>query len=181
MTSRIEEVLAHLDANRAKLDLAVSSVPEADRGRRPGQGRWSTAEVLEHLAIVEGSITNLLRTRIDQARAAGLGTETDASAILPTVPTQRLLDRTAKITAGEKSLPTGSLDAKKAKALLDERRVKLKALIRESDGLALANVVIPHGVLGPLNAYQWLVFVGAHEGRHAKQIEEIGGIVNRKA
>ena len=32
----------------------------------------------------------------------------------------------------------------------------------------------PHGALGPLTFFLWAAFVGAHEARHAAQIQEIG-------
>lgn len=30
---------------------------------------------------------------------------------------------------------------------------------------------VAHPLLGELDLYQWLIFVGQHEGRHKKQIE----------
>jgi len=31
----------------------------------------------------------------------------------------------------------------------------------------------PHPVLGPLDAYQWILLISAHSERHTKQIEEV--------
>jgi hypothetical protein len=39
--------------------------------------------------------------------------------------------------------------------------------------MALGDITVPHPVLGPLNLYQWVLFVGGHESRHAIQIREI--------
>ena len=36
----------------------------------------------------------------------------------------------------------------------------------------------PHPVLGPINIYQWALFVGSHEARHALQIREIAAGFN---
>jgi hypothetical protein len=33
-------------------------------------------------------------------------------------------------------------------------------------------VSFPHPVLGPTNGYQWFLFIGSHEARHADQIRE---------
>lgn len=165
----------HLESNRTTLEEAVSDVPATRRERRPAAERWSVAEILEHLGIVEGSITQLLRARIDAARTSGLRQELETSPIVPTVPVARLLDRRRTIVASARSLPTGSLDATSAWQVLTERRRALSDFVVAADGLALSDVVIPHPILGPLNAYQWLVFVGAHEGRHAGQIREIAG------
>jgi hypothetical protein len=46
--------------------------------------------------------------------------------------------------------------------------------VAETDGLAIAGIVFPHRLLGPLNLYQWVIFMGAHELRHAQQIREAG-------
>jgi hypothetical protein len=41
------------------------------------------------------------------------------------------------------------------------------------DGLALGRVTRAHPTLGPLNRYQWVLFVGQHEARHAAQLQDI--------
>jgi hypothetical protein len=60
-----------------------------------------------------------------------------------------------------------------ALAGLDASRVALRNSLREADGIAL-NFTYPHPMFGPLDLYQWLVFVGLHESRHACQIRELG-------
>ena len=40
-----------------------------------------------------------------------------------------------------------------------------------ADGLALGEIKHDHVVLGELDLYQWLIFLGQHEARHTKQIE----------
>jgi len=57
---------------------------------------------------------------------------------------------------------------------LEQAREKLRAAFLSGDGLALEQVVQPHPVLGPINIYQWTLFNGSHEARHALQIREIG-------
>jgi len=64
MHPRTEELLRHLDANRAVLHAAVDAVPPALRERKPGPDRWSVAETLEHLSRVEEGITRLLALRL---------------------------------------------------------------------------------------------------------------------
>jgi hypothetical protein len=41
------------------------------------------------------------------------------------------------------------------------------------DGIAIDAVTHPHPVLGVIDAYQWFIFIGSHEARHAEQIREI--------
>jgi hypothetical protein len=172
MHPRTTEVLAHLDGQRAKLLSAVSSVPAEALTRRPGKDRWSVAEVLEHLTLVEERIAKLLTDRLAAARAGGLGPERDETPVVPTVDVARLLDRSKPLTASEASLPSGEQAADVSLKRLTDQRRELVAAVLAADGLALGDVLIPHARLGDLNVYQWLVFLGAHEGRHALQIRE---------
>ena len=152
MHPRTEELLRHLDTQHERLRAAVDSIPRPRRDVKPSPDRWSVAEVLEHLSIVETRIERVFSKRLAEARVAGLGPERASSPVVGTIDMDRLLDRTRRITATEAALPTGKLDA---------------------DGLALSDVSHPHPVLGPINLYQWIAFVGGHEARHAAQVIEL--------
>ncbi|MEA2712972.1 MAG: hypothetical protein QOK27_933, partial [Gemmatimonadales bacterium] len=39
---------------------------------------------------------------------------------------------------------------------------------------ALGGLTFSHPLLGSLDLYQWILFVGQHEARHAAQIAELG-------
>lgn len=173
MHPRIREVLDHLDTQRAELERAVAAVPPALRDLRPAPERWSVAEVLEHLALVEGQITRLLQNLIESARAAGLGPEQETSPVVPTADLSRILDRSRPVSAGAASTPRAGLDANVAARELAQQREVLRSIILSADGLALTKVTAPNPVLGPLNAYQWVLFVSVHEARHTAQIREI--------
>jgi hypothetical protein len=56
---------------------------------------------------------------------------------------------------------------------LERARQVTHETLRELDGVALSDVSAPHPALGPLNGYQWFLFLAAHEGRHTAQIREI--------
>ena len=173
MHSRISEVLDYLDTQRAGLMAAVKTVPPALTSLRPSPDRWSAAQVVSHLGIVETSIAALIRQRLLEARAAGLGPDPDTSPILPTLDVARLLDRERALVAGERSRPPEAPIMDDAIATLERTRRILRGAIERADGLALGDVTAPHPLLGSLILYQWLVFLGAHEARHAAQIREI--------
>lgn len=174
MQPRTNEVLDYLAAADRELDDAVAAVPEVDRGRRPGTCGWSVAEILEHLRVVESAIARLLGQHIQVARASGLGPEGATEPVVPTVPVARLMDRDAKLIASERSQPKGGIAWVTAREEFRAARGEVVELLRDADGLALSELVIQHPVLGPLNIYQWAVFLGAHARRHAAQIRETG-------
>jgi hypothetical protein len=174
MHPRIIELLGHLDRHREALREAVESVPVEARDRRPEPTRWSVAEVLEHLGIVEARVTLLLASRIEAGRAEGLRQESEMTPVLGTLNVEQLLDRSRRLVSGDSSLPSGSIDAAAAWVRLEQERIQLRQVVMAADGLALGELTAPHARLGPLNLYQWLIFLGAHEGRHALQIKEVG-------
>jgi len=173
MHPRTEELLRHLDVQHERLRQAVEDVPRQRREVKPSSERWSVAEVIEHLSIVETRIERVFTKKLTEARAAGLGRELDASPVVGTIDMDRLLDRTRRISSNEATLPTGTLDAERAWAAYLKARDTLCAAVLAADGLALGEVVHPHPVLGPINLYQWIAFVGGHEARHAAQILEL--------
>jgi hypothetical protein len=173
MHPRTEELLEHLDLQHERLRLAVEDVPRQRREVKPSAERWSVAEVIEHLSIVETRIERVFSKKLTEARAAGLGRDSDESPVVGTIDMDRLLDRTRRITTGEATLPTGTLDADAAWSAYLHARDTLCDAVRAADGLALGEVVHPHPVLGPINLYQWIAFVGGHEARHAAQIMEL--------
>jgi hypothetical protein len=176
MHTRILEILDCLDSELTNLRSAVERVPAERRGERPAPDRWSVAEVLEHLAVVERSVLKACARQLAAAREAGLAAETDSSPILASLPPQQVANRERLIVSPERLRPTG-LDAVQAWVHIETTREEFKAFVHSCDGLALAQVSFPHPTLGALNLYQWLLFAAGHHARHAAQIREIGEVL----
>jgi len=173
MHARIEEALKYLDTERAELRAAVELVPPALREQPPGPDRWSVAQVLQHLTLIENRVGRLVNKRIAGARADGLGPELETGPILNTRHAAKIADRSLRVTAPEETRPPSDIDAASAWAALEQSRQALRAAVISGDGLALSEVKHPHPVLGEINLYQWILFVGSHEARHTAQVREI--------
>ena len=79
MHPRLAELLSHLDSERDALDRVVSEVPPEARDRRPAPDSWSVAEVLDHLARVEGGVARLVAvSRVKVLNEASLSAVNDA-------------------------------------------------------------------------------------------------------
>lgn len=169
MHSRLNELLRFIGDQTAELRAAYDSVPAERRGVRPTPARWSAAEIVHHVALVERRVTMRLRGLIEQARAAG--EERDESPILTQLSTARMMARTRRFVTSEPTEPRDtSLD--NVWTEFDDTRRALTETISSGDGLALGAVSAQHPALGDLTAYGWIAFVGAHAGRHAAQIRE---------
>ena len=169
---RIAEILDTLETELTDCRAAVASVPEASRTARPMPDRWSVAEVLEHLAMVEETIMKASARQLAAAREAGLGRETETSSVGHLLPPARVANREAPLIAPERLRPKG-LDAVAAWVAIENVRARFREFVTSCDGWALEQVSFPHPVLGPLNLYQWFLFAAGHQTRHAAQIREI--------
>jgi hypothetical protein len=174
MHPRFEELSAHLDRQRAELRAAVVAVPTQWHATSPAEGQWSVLGVLEHLVIVEGRIGALIAKHLGEARAAGLGPESEDAPILPTLKIAAFTDRTRKIKASDAAQPKAGRELAELWQSLDASLDTFHQLLASADGMSIGTVTMPHPIFGPLDLYTWFAFVGGHEARHAAQIREIG-------
>jgi hypothetical protein len=177
MHPRIAELVDHLTRGRAALLAAVAAVPADALERRPADGRWSPAEILEHLHQVEAGSARLLARRLQRAREAGLGEETDESSVLDGPP---LYDATTRRVAPEFVQPGGAVDAETALGQLQKSRDALLAVLDDGDGLALGQVTATHHVLGEIDLYRWARFLLEHEAHHEEQIRAIAAAIDEE-
>lgn len=172
MHPRLTELLDYLDARRAAVLDAASALPSERWTVRAAPDRWSVAEVCWHLQRVESGVAKLIRKRAAEARAQGHPAEDAEGSLLGALEGRRVTDRTVRIQAPPQVTPTEVLSAAAVQALLNESRAMLRAVIADADGLALGSITHPHPVLGEIDLYQWILFVGQHEERHVSQIAE---------
>jgi hypothetical protein len=168
MSSTLAALCTSLDADRATLRAAVDRVPAPLRSRKPADDRWSVAEVLEHLSIVEGRVVGLLGAMIPTAPIAS------APGGAPTAVDRAMLrNRLNRITAPDVICPGGNVSADDAWAALERSRAQLLELLGMAEGRDLTQIGRQHPVLGSIDGYQWIAAIGGHEERHALQILEI--------
>lgn len=159
-----------LEQAHAELQAAVEDVPDDVRtvSPDPEAGRWSVAEVVEHLALVERMVARVFR---DAAEAGGdTSEETEASSFDPRVVT----DRSRPVETIPPAEPSGDLDGERAMEKLEDERQRFLDLVSSHDAEEWLEVRAPHFQLGVLDGLDWIRFLAAHESRHADQIAEIG-------
>ena len=174
MHPRLAELVDYATAQRTALLVAVSTVPAPLRDERIQAGTWSVAEVLDHLHRVESGIARLLVRTIERRQQAGIPEERDTGSLLNSLDAYDLTRRDRRLVAPDPVAPRGGYTAAQGLAALAQSREALLAAIRSGDGLALGGLTFPHPLLGSLDMYQWILFVGQHEARHAAQIAELG-------
>jgi hypothetical protein len=164
-----EFLLRYLAQSRERLLEAVQGLSEEQRRFRPGVGRWSVADCLEHVAILERGVLQKIRKVLPAAPQPRAGVPDDL--ILAGIP-----DRSVRFRSPREALPRGRWTdfAELLRQFEAARERSLRfAAVTQSD--LRGHFFAHHPQLGELDCYQWLLFVGAHSERHARQAEEVIG------
>jgi uncharacterized damage-inducible protein DinB len=165
-----ELVVEHLARSRERLILTVDSLTASQRNFRTAEDRWSIADCVEHITVVENfvlrSIQKVLQSPPEPERQSeAQGKE---QAILERVPA-----RERRVKGPADVMPHGRWpnfdELVRQFEATRERSVRFSA-VTQAD---LRNHFFPHPFLGILDCYQWLLFLGAHCERHVRQMEEV--------
>ena len=80
-----------------------------------------------------------------------------------------------KIAAPQSVAPSQGFTKSELLAMLSDSRAKLRQAISRADGIDLSQIQFPHPVIGRIDMYQWILYVGKHERRHIVQIARARG------
>jgi len=172
--ARLAELMAYVDAQRAEVLAAVDALPVDACERRPSPERWSAAEQLEHLWLVETGSAKLLHTLLKGvATRGGLPAETSDASVLGALDRFGLVRGSKPLAAPEMVTPSHGLTCAQARTALETSRGILRAFVAKGAGLDLTLLRAPHPRLGELTGYEWILFIGQHEARHAQQLRAL--------
>ncbi len=160
---------------RDSLRAAWDSVPERWRTIPPGEGRWSPAQILEHVALVQASVVGILERLLEAVDEGGPAPASEALARAASMDRFGLLNRGFKATAPDFAQPARIPDSEEAFRSLEGGTRTLESLADRYWGTDLTAAVQRHPVLGRMTGYQWFRFVPQHEARHVLQLREALG------
>jgi len=163
-----EEGLTQLNRTRSAVVEATKGLSEAQWKFKPGPERWSVAEVLEHIVLVEDFLRENTSQKVMQAPAGKADRDykgTDKFVLTA------IADRTQKAQAPEEARPTGRWPPQVALERFLKSRGQTMEFLSSTQGLRDHVMDSPLGQ--PLDAYQWVLFISAHSERHTKQILEV--------
>lgn len=163
----VVEQLAH---SRERLVLEVEGLTSEQSSFRPADDRWSIADCIEHITVVEGSVLGKIQEvlqappepeRRDEVRGKD-------KIVLEQGPA-----RDHRVKGPARLMPQGRWpdfeELVRQFEATRERSVRFSA-VTQAD---LRNHFFPHPMLGLLDCYQWLLLVSAHCERHVRQMEEV--------
>jgi uncharacterized damage-inducible protein DinB len=172
----VADIYREIGETRRRLVERVESLPEERLTARAAEGRWTVAEIVEHLSITERKLLGVMKQMAGGGAEAGAPPAGGgAPAAFKPFSLDEYVERAKvqKFEAPEFIRPTGAAPLADSLARLGESRAELEALRPGFERADLSDKLYPHPAFGPLNPYQWLAFIGVHEARHLGQIERM--------
>ncbi len=164
-----------LAASRERVLGVTAGLNEEQWTFRPGEDRWSIAQCLEHVIRVESRMLGVIEAKVQESAPGDPSAEVRAkdSAVFAAVP-----DRAQRRQAPEPVRPTGQwADALTLLAEFEATRGRSLKFAAETEA-DLRRYFHKHGGFGDLDCYQWLILLGLHSERHARQMEEVKADAN---
>lgn len=163
-----DRAVQYLETTRKNIVDATRGLSDAQWNFKPSPFRWSVAQVMEHIAASEDLLRQIAE---DQIKKAPPGPDRDLKKtddkVLEVIP-----DRSRKFQAPEQLRPRNQFGSPEAalKHFLESRAKTVELLNSTPD---LRAHVVESGLLGKIDAYERILFIGAHSERHTKQLLEV--------
>ena len=174
LSKKLQELVDRIARNREKLFQSISGLSAAQFNHKSGENTWSICDVLNHVSLVDEANAKLTSNMVKRARADNLSSDPspDASELHSMDDIFARID-SSKFQAPDFVAPHAHSSVEESLARLKTSRERMLANVEQLDGFDLSELTYPHPVAGPLNTYQWVLMAGAHENRHAEQINRM--------
>jgi uncharacterized damage-inducible protein DinB len=164
-----ETLLKNLEESRERLLLMAKNLSREQLHYRPAPDRWTVAECLEHISMVEarvlGAIQKTLEAGPDPSKRSALEGKDDALIA-------GVVARVARFKAPEPLVPTGRWPDDQLLKEFEGTRQQTRAFAASTTA-DLRHHFYKHPALGELDLYQWMILIAAHCDRHRVQSEEV--------
>jgi len=164
---KLDSVIDCLAKAQTGLLSAADSVPANEWKTKPSDGRWSAAELVAHLMMVERAVIGKA-DRVAQKPPKRVSLLKRIHIPMALVES-RWIRRKSPVSVE----PDMLRDKEEMLAELRTVRERLLAFLEETKRRNLGEYCWAHPALGTLNAYEWMQFIASHEVRHTKQMREI--------
>ena len=163
----LNSVITCLAKAQTELLSAADAVSAEEWKTRPGEDRWSAAELVAHLMMVERAV-------IGKADRVAQHPPKRVSLLKRIHIPMALVERRWIRRKAPAPVEPGMLSDKEA-MLAELRTVRERSLafLEETRSRNLRDYYWKHPALGTLNTYEWMRFIASHEVRHTKQMREI--------
>ena len=168
----IDEVYDRNLAVGERLRSLITSLEPAKLDQLPDGEKWTIANIVEHVSLVEENMIRICAKLLGKAESAsetGDGTVSTSESFA-----QKALEiATMKLEAPEFVHPTCKKSVVESMTKFEANQAKLSELKAMFEKFDSNGHRFPHPFLGNLSAGEWLTLIGGHKLRHIKQIENL--------
>lgn len=163
-------LVKQFEDTKANLLKDVNGLSDAQMKFKTAPDRWSVADCLEHIILAEKGLFEMEQNAVKQP--ANPDKRKDIK-VKDEDLTKMLGDRSKKNKAPEMLQPKGTFaTSAEAIAAFTAQRDKIIDYVKTTNE-DLRNHVADMPMGSPMDAYQILLLVAGHSGRHTKQLEEV--------
>ncbi|HTS12904.1 MAG TPA: DinB family protein [Candidatus Limnocylindrales bacterium] len=163
-----ERAVALLEETRERLLGTTRGLSPTQWQYKPALDQWSVAELVEHIAYVEG-LTLIGIDRALQKEPVSIQPSEEDDAFV-----KRITGRVQRLTAPERVVPSGRWALEELIPQFEAARKRSLEFAKTTEA-PLRRHGFPHPFFGPLDCYQWLLLIPSHCERHRRQAEEVMG------
>lgn len=161
-------LLKRLSESREHLLEDVQSLTPEQRRYRPAPDRWSYAEIVEHLTLIERHVLSAIEKALEAAPDFSKRSAIKDQLLLGDAAARRA----TRFKAPESLVPTGHVkDDELLRAFAAARKQTYDFAITTSGDLR--HHFLLHPALGEIDCYQCLLVLAAHCDRHRAQGKEV--------
>ena len=169
--SRVDRVIAGLDATRRRLLAAGERFDGARFVQPPPSGGWSAGQLFEHLARVETSIVRGARIALEKGTSVR---RTPRDRVVQLVFWRGDLARFVRIRTPSAADPVEPLARDAAFVRVATARADTLVLLDQVRGRDLGGLCLRHPVFGGMRWMDMMEWIGWHEERHRRQLVRAG-------
>lgn len=164
-----EMTVAELNKTQERFMSVVGRLSEAQLNFKPSAESWSVAECVEHLAISESMLGEMLQGAL---KAPADPSMRDSVQITDEKLLAMISSRQQKVKTGEAFEPSGKFGShiETVNAFLDKRGEHIEYVKSTNDDLRNHYGKLPFGTI---DGVQILLFMSGHTERHVAQMEEV--------
>lgn len=168
----IEDIYAGNAKVRGRLKALIESIQPEKTSVLPDGEKWTIAQILEHVAMVDESTVKICAKLLKKAQDAGQ--MSDGQVVISDDFLQKGAEiATMKVDAPSFVQPSAGKSVAESLAKLDETAARLDEMRSLFESVRGSDFKFPHPFFGEITAQEWLALKGGHEMRHIKQIDRL--------
>jgi hypothetical protein len=168
----IEDIYAGNAEVRERLKAEIAAIPLEKTSVLPEGEKWTIAQILEHVAMVDESTVKICAKLLKKAQEAGQAS--DGQVVISDDFLQKGAEiATMKVDAPSFVQPSAGKSVAESLNQLDETAERLNEMRSLFESVNGTGFKFPHPFFGEITAQEWLALKGGHEMRHLKQISRL--------